>query len=65
MSSEQNKAVVRRFIEAINAQDYGTLAEVNSPKLAEEMKGLVPWIYATFGPGHHITITDMVEVSSQ
>jgi cellobiose-specific phosphotransferase system component IIB len=36
MSTEQNKAVVRRFIEAINAQDYGTLDEANSPELAEE-----------------------------
>jgi C-1 hydroxylase len=60
MTTEQNKAIVRRFVEAINAQDYGTLDEVNSPKLAEEMKGLVPWIYATFGPSHHIMITDII-----
>ena len=60
MSIEQNKAVVDRFIEAVNAQDYSALDEVLSPKLAEEARGWVPWVYATFGPGHHMTITDMI-----
>ena len=60
MTTEQNKAVVRRFIEGWNAQDYNTLDVVLSPKLAEEARGWVPWVYATFGPGHHATITDLI-----
>ncbi len=60
MSSEPNKAVVRRFIEAMNAQDYDTLDEVLSPELAEDSRKIVPWIYATHGPGHHMTITDII-----
>ncbi len=59
MSTEENKAIVRRYVEAINGQDHDAYDALCTPEFAQQSKELVQWIYATF-EGHHITITDMV-----
>ena len=60
MSTEANKAVVRRLIEAFNEQDLDALDELMAPDLAQGFKQqVIPWVYATFA-GHQITITDLV-----
>jgi len=61
MSTEANKAVVRRLIEAVNEQDLAELDELLAPDLAQHFKQqVIPWVYATFA-GHQITITDLVD----
>lgn len=60
MSTEENKAIVRRFIEAINEQDLDTLDQLAVPDLAHHFKQeVIPWLNDTF-PGHRMTITDMI-----
>jgi predicted ester cyclase len=60
MSIEDNKAVVRRLYEAINAQDGDTLDAVLSPELAQAFKqNILPRLYAMFA-GHQATITDLI-----
>ena len=59
MSTEENKAVVRRYVEAINEQDRDLFDALCTPEFARQAKELVQGIYATF-EGHHITITDMI-----
>ena len=60
MSSEVNKAIVRRWVAAINTQDLAELDAVLSPTLAQEWKEtLIPWIYSTFA-GHHAEVEDML-----
>ena len=61
MPTEQNKAIARRLIAAINEQDLNTLDEVLAPELAKRFKErTVPWLYSTFGEGHRMTITDLL-----
>jgi predicted ester cyclase len=64
MSIEDNKAIVRRFIEAINQQDEDAIAELVAPHLIDETKQGIQWVYATFA-GHHIDITDMIGEGDQ
>jgi len=60
MSTEENKAIVRRFIEAINEQDLDALDELSAPDLAQRFEQkVIPWLHDTF-PGHRMTITDMI-----
>ncbi len=59
MPIEENKAIVRRYVEAINAQDYDALDALCTPEFAQQAKELLQGIYATF-EGHHMTITDMI-----
>ena len=59
MSAEENKATVRRLLEAINTQDYDLYDQLMTPELAKQAKDTVHWIYATF-EGHHLDIVDMV-----
>lgn len=59
MSVEDNKAIVRRFLEAINQQDEAELAAVVAPDLLDENKEGMQWVHATFA-GHRVEITDMV-----
>jgi predicted ester cyclase len=60
MSIEQNKQIVRRFIEAANHSDTAILDELCTPSLAEGMKKGMAWVFATFGPDHHAEITDLI-----
>jgi predicted ester cyclase len=59
MSTEENKAIVRRLIEAANAQDFDVFDQLMTPELAEHSKDVMRWVYASF-EGHHFDITDMV-----
>jgi predicted ester cyclase len=60
MSTEANKAVVRRLFEAVNEQNLDELDELLAPDLAQYLKQqVIPWVYATFA-GHQITITDLI-----
>jgi predicted ester cyclase len=60
MSMEENKAIVRRFTEAINEQDLDALDELCAPDVARRWKQeMIPWIYDTF-VGHQVTITDLI-----
>ena len=59
MSLEDNKAIVRRFIEAINQQDAAELAAVVAPDFLDENKEGMAWVHATFA-GHRMDIMDMI-----
>lgn len=63
--SEQNKAVARRFIEAINQQDLDEINAVAEQGLAKHIsERTIPWLYTTF-PGHKMKITDMIAEDNQ
>ncbi len=64
MSAEQNKTIVRRYVEAVNQQDYDTLDAIVAPELLTATKQLVASIYATFA-GHRADITNMVAEGDQ
>ena len=57
MSAEENKATVRRLIEALDTNNLSVLDDVLSPELAQVWQGGI-----NTGPfrEHHVTITDMV-----
>jgi C-1 hydroxylase len=59
MSTEENKAVVRRLAEALNAQDETAFDELATPEVAQQSKETMRWVYATY-EGHHLDITDMI-----
>ncbi len=59
MSTEENKAIARRLIEAANAQEYAAFDQLMSPEQATQAKDTMRGVYATFA-GHHIEIIDMV-----
>ncbi len=59
MSTEENKAIVRRVIEAANAQDFDVFDQLMPPELAQQAKVTTRWIHATF-EGHHFDLVDMV-----
>ena len=60
MTTEANKALVRRWVAAINTQYLAELDAVLSPTLAQEWKEtLIPWIYSTFA-SHHVEVEEML-----
>ena len=60
MSIEENKAIVGRFIKAVNEQNAAVLDQVLTPDLAQRWKAqAMPWLYNTFA-GHQMTITDLI-----
>lgn len=59
MSTEENKAIARRLIEAANAQEYAVFDQIMTPEQAQQAKDTMRWVYATF-EGHQIDIIDMV-----
>lgn len=64
MSTEENKAVVRRITEAVNDHNFDVLDELLTPEMAREFRGMMQWIDATF-EGHHIDITDILAEGDQ
>ena len=61
MSVQENKALFRRYIEAINRQDLAALDEVAAPEVARATKDeIIPFVYGTFGDQHHMEIADMI-----
>lgn len=59
MSIQENKALVRHYVEAINQQDYDAFDALLAPALATEMKRIVA------ATGHHLDITDMIAEGDQ
>jgi predicted ester cyclase len=59
MSAEENKAIIRRLVEAANAQEYDVFDQLMTPEQARQAKDTMRWVYATF-EGHHFDIIDMV-----
>jgi len=59
MSAEENKELVRRYVEAINALDRDAFNALCTSQFAPQAKEQLHGIYATF-ENHHITITDMI-----
>ena len=60
MSTETNKSITRRFVNAVNQQNLAELDATLAPELAEEWKnGMLPWLYSTFAE-HHLEITEML-----
>jgi predicted ester cyclase len=57
MSTETNKAVVRRVTAALNAFDWDALAEVMAPDLVERLKASP---FPSAFPDVHITIEDQI-----
>jgi steroid delta-isomerase-like uncharacterized protein len=55
---EQNRAAVRKFVDALNRQDTALLAEVCTPEVAKEWTEELPRIYASM-KDHHIELIDM------
>jgi hypothetical protein len=65
MTIEVNKALVRRWVAAINHQDRAELDAVLSPTLAQEYKeNVLPWIYHTFA-GHQCEVEEMLAEGDQ
>ena len=59
MSVPKNKEIVRRCIDAFNAQDLPALDELVARDYRPRVHLQNDWAMRTF-PGHHIEITDMV-----
>jgi hypothetical protein len=59
MSIQENKSVVRRYVEAINQLDYAAFDVLLGPALVTEMKQTVA------ATGHHLTNTDMIAEGDQ
>jgi predicted ester cyclase len=55
---EQNRATVRKFVDALNRQDTALLADVCTPELAKEWTQALPGMYASM-KDHHIELVDM------
>lgn len=65
MTTEANKALVRRWVTAINTQDLTELDVLLSPALAQEWKETVlPWVDRTFAD-HHAEVEEMVAEGDQ
>jgi C-1 hydroxylase len=59
MSTQENKALIRRYVEAINQQNYEAFDALLAPALLTEMKQTVA------ATGHHLTIIDMIAEGDQ
>ena len=60
MSTEENKALARRCIKAINEKDLATIDEIMVPEEASQWKKeSLAWLYGTFGD-HCMEVTDMI-----
>ena len=59
MSLEENKAIVRRVIDAADRLSLEGLGEIATPEILEQWERSLAWTQKTF-PGHRIQITDMV-----
>jgi predicted ester cyclase len=65
MSIDANKALVRRWVTAINTQDRAELDALLAPALAKEWKeSVLPWVYHTFAD-HHTEIETMLAEGDQ
>jgi predicted ester cyclase len=59
MSVQENKEIVRRFLEAFNAHDLEALDELTASEYQQRVHNGLARGQSTY-PGHHVEITDMV-----
>lgn len=59
MTIEQNKSIVRRYIEAINEGDLERLESLTSPEMFQYVKDTLEWIVATFAD-HRLKVTQII-----
>jgi ketosteroid isomerase-like protein len=60
MSTATNKAIVLRWVKAVNENNPAEMDALLAPALAEEWKNVtLPWLYSTFA-NHHIEITELL-----
>jgi predicted ester cyclase len=59
MSTEENKAAVRKFVDALNRRDTALLAEVCTPEVAKNWIETLPGMYASM-KDHHIELDEII-----
>jgi predicted ester cyclase len=59
MSIAQNKSLVQKYLDAVNAGDLETLRSILSPELLQDHKDALAWIEATFDD-HLLKITEII-----
>ena len=59
MSLDQHKLIVRKFVDALNLQDYDLLGESATPEVAQAWTKTIAKMYEIMR-GHHIDIVYMV-----
>ena len=64
MSLDENKTIVRKWIDAANKKDYAAFDELMIPELAATTKRSMPIAYETW-PNHHVEITDTIAEGDQ
>lgn len=65
MSIETNKAIVRRWVTAVNEHNLAELDAVLSPDLAEKWTNVtLPWVSSTFAE-HNLEITELLSEGDQ
>lgn len=64
MSVEENKAVVRQFMEAADRHSTEGVERIMSPDVLKQFEERAAWVPKMF-PGHRIRITDMVAEGDQ
>jgi predicted ester cyclase len=56
---EHNKAVVSKFVDALNRQDTALLEETCIPEIAKNWIEALPWMYSTM-KDHHIELVEIL-----
>jgi predicted ester cyclase len=64
MSVEENKAIVRQFIEAADRHSTEGVDQIMSPDVLKQFEERAAWVPRMF-PGHRIRIADMVAEGDQ
>ncbi len=59
MSIEENKRIARKWIEAVNQQNYAAFDELMTPGIAESNKQGIQAAYVIW-EGHHVEIIDSI-----
>lgn len=59
MSIEDNKEIARKFIEAVNQQNYAAFGEFMAPELAKSTKQRIQSGYVKW-EGHHVEIIETI-----
>ena len=60
MTIEQNKGIVRRYIEAFNAGDLEKLESLTSPEMFQNVKDMHAWVVSTYSADHRLKITQII-----
>jgi predicted ester cyclase len=60
MTIEQNKGVVKKYIEAFNAGDLEILESLTSPEIFQNTKDNYAWVISTYSADHRLKITQII-----